>query len=189
MEHYKTQMLNIAETCLAPTILCYGLKTASEAMAVDRFRKFTEKLMLTEIIPTIDINKNVLEGYANAITLHFSESHNDLNGTIKDSALKLRTLVLPVIFEYERRFNKLPTILVFSIAMTIAFYKNGGRYKINDEEKNIAFLRDNKVDIILKNTSVWGMDLTENVQLFNSVEETFKLLKKHGVNPMLERIV
>jgi tagaturonate reductase len=187
----KVRLLNGAHTCLAYAALICGFSTVGEAVSDIRFKKYIEKLLYKEIIPVLDINRNVLEGFAKSVIERFCNPFikHELHGITLNSVSKFKTRVLPTILEYQKMFNSIPPILTFSFATMIAFYKNGGRFKINDDEKNIAFLRDNTVDVILKNTSAWGTDFTDNFELCTAVEKEFRLLKAHGINPLIERLI
>ncbi|MDR2559139.1 MAG: tagaturonate reductase, partial [Oscillospiraceae bacterium] len=63
----KTRLLNGALTCLAPAALLHGYKTVDEAMGNINFKKYLEKALFKEIIPTLDINRNVLDGFAKTV--------------------------------------------------------------------------------------------------------------------------
>ncbi|MDR2532709.1 MAG: tagaturonate reductase [Oscillospiraceae bacterium] len=188
----KVRLLNGAHTCLAPAALLCGYKTVGEATEDVTFKKYLDRAIFKEIIPTLDINRNVLEGFAKAVFERFSNPYirHELLGITLNCVSKFKTRVLPTILEYQRRFGELPPILTFSFAALIAFYKNGGRFKLTDEERDIVFLRDNKLDIIFKNISgAWDVDISGNLQLQSAVEESFYFIKKHGVKPLTERLV
>ena len=188
----KVRLLNGAHTCLAPAALMCGYKTVGEAVGDESFKKYLEKALYSEIVPTLDINRNVLEGFAKAVIERFSNPYikHELLGITLNCVSKFKVRVLPTILEYQKRFGKIPPILTFSFAALIAFYKNGGRFPLTDDERNITFLRDNKLDIIFKNISgAWEVNLAENSELFASIEESFNIIKKHGVKPLIERLI
>ncbi|MCL2638352.1 MAG: hypothetical protein FWD48_08265 [Oscillospiraceae bacterium] len=195
--HYlrKTRLFGGIQAALAPAALLFGCKTMHEAATNPSFKKYIERALLGEIIPTLDTNRNVLESYAKTVTERLCNPliKHELLSVTQNCVPKFKTQVLPTILEYRKRFAKLPPILTFSFAALIAFYKSGGRFPLNDNEKNIAFLRDNKLDIIFRNiSSAWGADMTdllENTQFKATVEEHFSIIKKHGVKPLVERLV
>jgi tagaturonate reductase len=191
----KTRLLNGTLTCLAPAALLHGFKTVSEAMGNESFRKCVQKVLFSEIIPTLDINKNILDSFANTVTERLSNTliKHELLAYTQNCTADYKAQVLPSIMEFYKRFGELPQVLTFSFAALIAFYKNGGRFALDDEEKNIAFLRDNKLEVIFKNiSSAWGVNMSqllENTQFKAIVEEQFGLIKKHGVKLLIERLV
>jgi len=187
----KVRLLNGAHTCLAHAAMFSGYTTVGETMGDERFKKYIEKLLFKEVIPTLSINRNVLEGFAKSVIERFSNPfiRHELQGITLNSVSKFKTRVLPTLLEYQSKFGKIPPILTFSFAMLIIFYKNGGRFKIIDEEKNITFLRDNSIDTIFKNTSFWGAELHENEQFCEAVNEYFRFIKTHGVKPLIERLI
>jgi len=187
----KVRILNGAHTCLAPAALLCGLTTVGEAVSDNVFRKYIETAIFKEIIPALDINKNVLESFAKSILERFSNPfiRHELQGITLNSVSKFKTRVLPTILDYQKKFGVLPPVLTFSFAALIAFYKSGGRFKIMDEEKNIAFLRDNKIDVIFKNWSAWDADLKENIQLYSAVENAFNAIRENGIKSEVMRLI
>ncbi|MCL1824104.1 MAG: tagaturonate reductase, partial [Oscillospiraceae bacterium] len=186
----KVRMLNGAHTCLAPAALLSGLTTVGEAANDPDFRKYIENALFKEIIPTLDTNRNVLDGFARSVLERFSNPYiwHELHGITLNSVSKFKARVLPTITEYRKRFGKLPPILTFSFAAMIAFYKNGGRFKIIDDEKNIAFLRDNTLDIIFKNTGAWETDMAADSEFCAAVEEAFRRIRAGGIKQEVTRL-
>ena len=183
-------LLNGAYICLAPAALLAGFKTMASAMNNKNIKKYLEKALFKEIISTLDINKNALEGYAKSVVERFSNPYirHGLHEITVNCVFKFKQRILPAILEYQRRFGKLPPVLIFSFAAMIAFYKNGGRFEVLDDEKNAAFLRDNELNIIFKNVGFWEFDIEENKQLCAGVEEAFKRIKLAGVMNEIARL-
>ncbi|MCL2698039.1 MAG: hypothetical protein FWE74_08155 [Oscillospiraceae bacterium] len=190
----KTRLLDGALTALAPAALLHGYKTMNDAMSNPGFKKYIEKTLFKEIIPTLDINRNVLDGFTKTIIERLCNPlvKQELLLITENQVSNFKTRVLPTILEYHKRFKQLPPMLMFSFAVLVAFYKNGGRFPLADDERSIAFLRDNRLDTIFKNISgAWGTDLTEileKTQFKTIVEEYFNIIKKHGVKPLIERL-
>ena len=65
--------------------------------------------------------------------------------------------MLPSILEYVKRFNEMPKTLVFAFARLIEFYRTD---MTNDSADVTAFMKTASVSDILKNTSLWGEDLS-----------------------------
>jgi tagaturonate reductase len=191
----KARLYDGALTALAPAALLAGFKTFDEAMSNDIFMKYIKKALFAEIIPTLDANRNVLEGYANTVIERLSNPHvkQELLAVTQNYTANFKAQLLPSIMEYYKRFGGLPPTLTFSFAALIAFYKNGGRFPLADDERRTAFLRDNKLEVIFKNiSSAWGVNLTgilENTQFKAVIEEQFGLIKRHGVKLLIERLV
>jgi tagaturonate reductase len=191
----KERLLDGALAAFAPSALLCSFKTAENAIAEGNLKKYLERILFAEIIPTLDFNRNILESYAKTIIERLSNPFvkRELLETTHDCAAKFKTHVLPTILEYRKRFGELPPVLIFSFAAMLAFHKNGGRFPLIGDERSIAFLRDNKLDIIFKNISgAWGInlsDLLENTQFKTIAEEQFNFIKKHGVKLMIERLL
>ena len=186
----KARMFNGAHICLAPAALLTGYTTVAEAVGDPMFKKYLEKVLYNEIIPTLDMNRNVLEGFAKSVITRFSNpfTGHELQEITHDCISKFKARIFPAIFEYQRRFGKIPPILTFSFAAMIAFYKNGGHIKIADDEKSTAFLRDNDLDVIFKNIGFWEVDLLENEELCTAVEEALRRIKLGGIKNEIMRL-
>lgn len=185
----KVRLLNGAHTCMAPAALLCGYHTVGETVSDSTFKNYLNKALFNEIIPALDIYKNILEGFANSITERFSNPfiNHELIGITHNCVPKFKTRVLPTLLEYQKRFGKLPPILTFSFAAMIAFYKSGERFNISDDERNIALLRNNGIEIILCSLAAeWGVTL--NHELIDAVRDMHDEIKKHGVKPIIERL-
>jgi tagaturonate reductase len=191
----KERLLDGACLALALAALLCSYKTAEKAISDEAFKKYLVKALFEEIIPTLGMNRNVLEGYAKTVVERLSNPlvKHDLLEAAHDCAVRFKTRILPTILEYRKHFSALPPMLTFSFAAMLAFHKNGGRFPLTGDERSIAFLRDNKPDIIFKNISgAWGVNLTdllENTQFKATTEEQFNFIKKHGMKPLIERLV
>ncbi len=162
MEMYRTRkvrILNGAHTSLVPYALLSGFDTVKSCVDDETMYAHLRKCVFDEIIPTLDLPKEELLDYAENVLERFSNPYikHFLSSIALNSVSKFKVRVLPSILEYIRRFDKLPETLVFSFAKLIEFYKKGTP---NDDADIMAFMKSASVMDILKNTALWGEDVS-----------------------------
>lgn len=155
----KVRILNGAHTSLVPYALLSGFDTVKSCMDDKVMREHIRKCVYDEIIPTLDLPKEELVSYADSVMTRFENPYikHYLSSIALNSVSKFKVRVLPSIQEYIKRFDRLPETLVFSFAKLIEFYKTD---MPNDDAEVMAFMKNASVEEILKNTSLWGEDLS-----------------------------
>ena len=130
------------------------------------FSQFLKKMMLDEIVPTIDLPESEKRSYAEAILERFSNPfvRHELLSISLNSVSKWKVRVLPSVKKYVEINGEIPARLAFSLAALIAFYKGGfcasgdfigarksdktddhhgvEIYKINDSKEVVDFFAD-----------------------------------------------
>lgn len=185
----KVRILNGAHTASVPAAFLYGLEAVGEMMDHDVMGKYVRQIIHEEIIPSIDLDKNMLEEFANAVVERFQNPYikHYLLSILLNSSSKFKARVLPSIIEYHKLNGALPKKLVFSLAALIAVYKDGkidgsgmkasrekGEFTMKDDMWALEFFAAtwSKFDgskeaaqevaaVVLKNTQLWDKDLTE----------------------------
>lgn len=155
----KVRILNGAHTSLVPYALLSGFDTVKSCMDDKVMREHIKKCVYDEIIPTLDLPREELVSYADSVMTRFENPYikHYLSSIALNSVSKFKVRVLPSIQEYIKRFDKLPETLVFSFAKLIEFYKTD---MPNDDAEVMTFMKKASVEEILKNTSLWGEDLS-----------------------------
>ncbi len=162
LEMYRTRkvrILNGAHTSLVPYALLSGLDTVRSCMDDPVMREHLRKCVFEEIIPTLDLPRDELLAYADSVLTRFENPYirHMLSSIALNSVSKFKVRVLPSILEYIKRFEKMPETLLFSFAKLIDFYKTD---MTNDDADVTAFMKTATVGEILKNTALWGEDLS-----------------------------
>ncbi len=162
LERYRTRkvrILNGAHTSMVPYALLSGLETVKDATEDKVMSEHLRKCVFDEIIPTLDLDKDELIDYAENVMIRFSNPYikHFLSSIALNSVSKFKVRVLPSILEYNKRFGKLPETLTFSLAKLIEFYRTD---MTNDDPDVVAFMKTASVDDILKNTELWGEDIS-----------------------------
>lgn len=162
LEMYRTRkvrILNGAHTSLVPYALLEGFDTVKSCVDDPKMSEHIRKCVFEEIIPTLDLPEDELKAYANDVLTRFANPYikHYLSSIALNSVSKFKVRVLPSILEYIRRFGKMPETLCFAFAKLIAFYRTD---MTNDDAEVTAFMKTASVEEILKNTNLWGEDLS-----------------------------
>lgn len=180
----KVRILNGGHTSMVLGARLYGLSTVKECLDDETVFAFLKKAMFEEIIPTlgnkeedIQFGKDVLERFANPFVKH------QLLSIALNSVSKFKARVLPTILEYYEANKALPKCLTFSLAALIAFYRTD---EVNDGEEIMAFMKDAKVEDILKKENYWGQDLSF---MKDEVEHYLSLIVSEGMKKAYEEVL
>ena len=197
MQPYRTRkvrILNGAHTAMVPFSLLYGNETVKESVDNDFTGAFIRSAVFDEIIPTLDMDKNELEQFANDVFDRFRNPFikHQLASIALNSISKFKVRVLPSLLEYVEKNNALPQHLVFAFACLIRFYK--GEWKdeklpVNDDAALVAELSaiwsSNDYTLIAKEVlskeSYWDQNLTAIKGLAEAMAHALELIEKQGV--------
>ncbi len=189
----KVRILNGAHTALVPVAYLQGLRTVRESVEDPVLNKFIKEAIFHEIIPTLDLPKNELEQFANAVLDRFRNPfiHHELISISLNSISKFKVRVLPSILVYQDKTGKWPKNLIHSFAALILFYR--GRFgdqqiMLKDDEPVLEFFRevwkgDHLAEIVNKTLSkedFWGMDLSQQKGLKDLVLEKLIVMSENN---------
>ncbi|MCL2399387.1 MAG: tagaturonate reductase [Defluviitaleaceae bacterium] len=182
----KVRILNGAHTMSVLLAYLYGKETVKEMMDDEYFVDYLKKGIYEEIIPTLDLNKEDLESFADSVFDRFANPYikHYLLDISLNSVSKYKTRVLPSILEYHKRTGNLPEKLTMSFAALIAFYK-GGSHKVADDEEIVTFFKEqwekygmSQMDQLVQNICArkdyWGQDLNELPGFSQKIAEYLK---------------
>ncbi len=168
----KVRILNGAHTSLVAGALLSGIETVGEAMNDEITYAFLNKCMKEEILPTIGKNDESI-AFANAVFDRFKNPFiaHKWRSIALNSVSKFSVRVLPTLLEYKEKNGIAPKGLTLALANLIYFYKNDTP---QDAENVIATIKNDSIDEILKNTSLWQANLsslTETVlEYYNKID-------------------
>lgn len=186
----KVSLLNGAHTSCVPVAFLYGLDTVAEMVNHPVLGLFTQKTMFDEIIPSMEMDPQMLVDYAHDVLERFKNPYikHYLISILLNCTSKFKTRVLPSILNYRRKTGFIPLNLSFSLAALIALYRGnleGNRLKchrgqeeyfLQDDVKALEYFvqawagcGDAQADYlkltrrILSYKSFWGEDLSERL--------------------------
>ncbi len=125
----KVRILNGAHTSFVLYSFLCGHDTVLESMQDEKIAAFMHETVYDEIIPTLDLPKEDLLEFADAVKNRFENPfiRHELLSIALNSVSKWRARCLPSVIEYYNRFKKIPKNLAFSLAALLRFYKSNER--------------------------------------------------------------
>lgn len=199
----KVAILNGAHTALVPIAYLAGLNTVGEAMADQQISQFVAQLMSEEIIPVLDLPRNELQTFTQAVQSRFRNPfiQHQLLSIALNSMTKFRTRILPQLLTSQQVNGALPPRLTFAFAALLMFYrgKRGNEdFPLQDDEYWLACFaslwRDvdagllpiqDLVQQVLADNHHWGQDLNQTPQLADQVTEQLQTIQRIGIRDAL----
>ena len=194
----KVRILNGAHTMSVLAAHLSGKKTVGEMMADDIFVQYLQKGIFNEIIPTLDLEHDDLESFANSVFDRFANPHihHYLMSIALNSVSKYRVRVLPSILEYYKRKGEIPAALTFSLAALITFYKGEG-YDVPDDAEITAFFKKaweesndmrTLAESVLANIELWGTNLNELHGFTEKIAQYLTNISENGIASEIAKI-
>lgn len=197
----KVRILNGAHTASVPAAFLYGLETVGEMMDHEVMGKYVRQVIYDEIIPSIDLGKDMLTEFAASVVERFQNPYikHYLISILLNSSSKFKTRVLPSILEYQKLNHILPERLTFSLAALIAVYKE---FTMKDDLPVLEFFEKTWKDFdgsreaaqrvaesVLGCVDICGEDLTEAEGLTEKVGDYLYQITNDGIKIAVERLI
>ncbi|MFI1772011.1 tagaturonate reductase [Thalassobellus citreus] len=197
MQPYRTRkvrILNGAHTAMVPFSILYGNKTVKQSVDNEFTGEFINKAVFSEIIDTLDMDRDELNSFADEIFDRFRNPfiiHN-LSSIALNTVSKFKVRVLPSLLGYVDVNGKIPTNLTFALASLIRFYKgtwNGETLPVQDSEEIVAnfakiWESNDYAEIaskVLSTEAYWGEDLTKVENLTNAIALALEEIDANGI--------
>lgn len=207
----KVRILNGAHTSMVLGAYLGGKNIVRECMEDNVICGFMKKAIYEEVIPTLDLPKNELLDFAEAVEDRFNNPYVDhqLLSISLNSTSKWKARVMPSLTEYFKRNGKLPVCLTFSFAAYLAFYhnakemgdgclvglRNGERYEVKDDKNVLDFYYAHRnctaselVRAVLK-TDFFGTELCELPNFAEEAVKYLELIEKAGAYAAFEECI
>ena len=209
----KVRILNGGHTSTVLSAYLAGHDYVGEFMNDDVFKNYLNQIIFDEVIPTLDLPKEELVDFANAVADRFANPYikHSLLDISLNSCSKFSVRCLPSLLEYVNRKNALPEALVFSFASFIKFYDgvmkdgvyvgkrvDGTEYKIIDDKEVVEFFEDvwktndvkHVANKVLSNSDFWnGKDLTTVEDLEERVAYYLDKLQNTDVHSIIKEVI
>ncbi|MDR1754296.1 MAG: tagaturonate reductase [Eubacterium sp.] len=205
----KVRILNGAHTSFVLASFLAGNDFVGQSMDDELIFKFMRDTIFDEVIPTLDLPKEDLIEFANAVIDRFKNpfiKHALLSISL-NSISKWRARCLPSLMVYLERKGELPAHLTFSLAANIAFYngneikdgilignRNGEPYNIQDDKAVLEFFAKNSslssreiAELFLGNEEFFGEDLNRLPGLTDKVTDCLSEIRSNGMRTALEK--
>ncbi len=169
----KVRILNGLHTSMVFPGLLAGLETVADCMGDRDLRPFIERVLTKRILPTLP-DDEAIRAFAEAVTRRFENPylHHKLRSIALNSVSKFTVRVLPTAEDCIAAKGAVPKEFALSLAALIEYYKTN---EVADDPKAARFIRENDAAAILKNTALWGRDLSS---FLPAVEECGEILRR-----------
>lgn len=200
----KVRILNGAHTSFAMLAWLCGFDYVREAAEDTVLAEYIDKLLHTEIISCLSLDKDELNEFAEDVIERFRNpfmNHSLLSISL-NSVSKWRTRCLPSLISYYKKYDKLPPLLTFSLAALLKFYtsssraSDGATFSVKDEPDVLDFFDKNKfepkndaVNNYLSRSDFHGTDLTAVPHLAEKTAEYMSMMDDYGVREALCRFM
>ncbi|MBQ8654856.1 MAG: tagaturonate reductase [Clostridia bacterium] len=203
----KVRILNGAHTSFVPAAFQCGYDIVLDAMNDPMILNFMQKTLYDEVIPTLDLPKEDLMNFAEAVTGRFKNPFikHALLSICLNSVSKWRARCMPSLLVYMERTGKLPERLTFSIASLMSLYRGGkivdGKleclrdgqpYQLQDDAAVLEFFANSgdmtpaeQVKAFVSNEAFFGPDLCKVPGLIESVTASLEEIIAKGVKAVM----
>ncbi len=208
----KVRILNGAHTSLVMAAYLAGKDIVRDCMEDKVIGEFSRKTIHEEIIPTLDLPKEELSQFADAVKQRFDNPFIDhsLLSICLNSTAKWKARVMPSLLQYHKRTGKLPALIVFSFAAYVMFYHGGKErganclvgkrghdsYNIQDDAWVLDFFYDRKdSDIaelahdVITNEEMWGDALSTLEGFEQGVLQALGRIETLGMYKAMEELL
>jgi tagaturonate reductase len=214
----KVRILNGAHTSSVPAAFLYGLETVGEMMDDPILGKYVRQTISREIVPSMDMNPEMLKKYADAVVERFQNPFikHYLSSILLNSASKFKTRVVPSLLQFaEKNGGLLPERLCFSFAAWMMVYRHGciekglmqakrakGAFIMQDDMVVLKFFQElwqsfnegvssirEVTEKVLSASFLWGKDLTMIPGLTDKVAGYVEKLEKEGFQKVMAALV
>lgn len=195
----KVRILNGAHTSMICPSYLVGNETVEESVKHPVIRKYMEKCIYSEIIPSLThlLGEEELNQFANDVMERFENPfiRHEILSIALNTTSKWKVRVLPSIKDYLNQYEGLPKGLVFSFAAYLEFYRHPveGKYNLQDDQYVLDCYKETRnlptkefVKAILKDEKMWDEDLSSILGFETLVCEYLESIESRG---MLEALI
>ncbi len=208
----KVRILNGGHTSSVPAAFLAGIETVDEMMEDEVIGPFVHSVVFDEIIPAVNLDKQMLTGFAEDVVNRFKNKsmHHRLLDILMNSTSKVKARILPTILD-ARAKGQLPMKLCFSLAAYLALYRNavespvtvtrekGMAGAFRDDEYAVEVLKNAwshyqgteasalfTVKAVLSDIKLWDRDLSSDVDLTAATAKLAHAIVKDGVKKTMQ---
>lgn len=206
----KVRILNGAHTGTVLAAYLAGHDLVLDFMNDALFRGYMDRMLLDEVVPTLDLPREDLLAFAKAVSDRFLNPfiRHRLLDIALNSCSKYCARCLPSLLAYAEQFGSFPSHLTFALAAFIRFYRgawrdghfygareDGASYEIRDDRAVLDFMAEawKSEDAacvsraVLGNAAFWGdRDLTQIPGLVDAVAQYLESILASGVRATIK---
>ncbi len=119
----KVRILNGGHTSTVPAALLCGMQTVCEAVEDPRVGPFIRRVVLEEIVPSLDLDPAMARSFAHAVLDRFANPfiRHELLGITFQQTMKMRVRAVPSLLGYAEKTNEAPPCLTFGFACFLLY--------------------------------------------------------------------
>lgn len=199
----KVTLLNGPHTVLSPVGYLAGLNTVKECCDDPVIGQFVKKVMYDELLETLDLPKEELIQFADAVMERFRNPFvkHFVTSIMLNSFPKFKTRDLPGLKIFLERKGELPSGLVLGLAAIVTYYKGGKRGKdeivLKDDPVIIELLNNlwadgSPIDVakgVLGAEFIWGEDLNLIPGLTDRLTDYIRMIQDKGMIETVKSIL
>lgn len=208
----KVRILNGAHTGMILGAYLSGQDIVRDCMHDSIIRKYTDKLIFDEIIPSVTtLPAEELKEFAASVADRFENPYIDhrLLDIALNSVSKWRARVMPSLLGYLQVKQAVPTCVSFSFAALLEFYARGrmtdgkflakrgeDTYEIRDDQNVIDFFmahgEDDAAALVaaaVRETAFWGRDLSELPGFEEAAAKYLAAIRRDGAGAVMQQII
>ena len=200
----KVTLLNGPHTVLSPVGYLSGLNTVRECCEDELVGQFVDKVMFSELLPTLNLPEDELRQFALAVKDRFKNPYvkHIVTSIMLNSFPKFKTRDLPGLKIYLERKGSLPKGLVLGLAAICTYYKGGRRgtdeIVPNDAPEILSLLKklwttDSCAEVakgvLGAKDLIWGEDLNLIPGLTDLLTNDLKLIQKSGMRETVKSVL
>ena len=208
----KVRILNGAHTGMILGAYLAGQDIVRDCMKDTVIRKFTDRLIFEEIIPSITtLPHDELCAFAASVADRFENPYIDhrLLDIALNSVSKWRARVMPSLLGYLQEKKAVPACIAFSFAALLEFYSRGvltdgkftaqrgaDTYEIRDDQAVIDFFaarHDMDAQTLAADAccceAFWGRDLSQIPGFVDTVSADLQAIRTEGAGAVMEKLV
>lgn len=177
----KVRVLNGAHTSMVfPALLC-GVETVGDCLKDEQISAYLKKCLFEYIIPMLGESDENID-FANAVLERFVNPYikHQLKSIALNSVSKFAVRVLPTVLDWKKAHGEYPKVFALSMAALIEYYKT---FEVSDDEKSAAFIKENDIQKIVSNSSLWGTDISD---MSGDVTAAYKTIKNVGIREAIK---
>ena len=187
----KVKILNGLHTALAPISMLCGVGIVRDAILDKDLFAYADALANVEIIPTIKMDKELLQQFKRDVLERFSNPYIDhlFSSIILNSVSKWKTRLLPSFLACDKNNRK---HMLFALAALFCLYDSKD-FTINDGDDVKAFFAsdlatDKKFEAFVRNQNFWGMDLEAAEGVYTAAVDYVHAIKAGKVRETLKTL-
>lgn len=200
----KVTLLNGPHTVLSPVGYLSGLNTVRECCEDELVGQFVDKVMFSELMPTLNLPENELRRFALDVKDRFNNPFvkHYVTSIMLNSFPKFKTRDLPGLKTYLERKGQLPKCIVLGLAAICTYYKGGRRgtddIVPNDAPEILSLLKtlwatDSCTEVakgvLGAKELIWGEDLNLIPRLTDLLTNDLELIQKSGMREAVKSVL